>query len=131
MSQVPIARGLAVCENVIFEERTRNLTLVNCFTMKRAPAFPAPIRFVVAAFLADGEGDMEMAVSVQRLDTMEEVYESTRILHFPDRMLEVRFVLRIENYRFPVAGTYEINLFANGEILARQRIRLAILEDPR
>jgi hypothetical protein len=34
MAQRPIAIGLQVCEQVIYEEETRNVTLVNCFRQR-------------------------------------------------------------------------------------------------
>jgi hypothetical protein len=129
MTQIPIARGLAVCENVIVEERTHNLTLVNCFTMKRAAAFPANIRFVALAFLSDGDGEVELTISVQRLDTLDIVYTSSHSVRSANRMQEVRFFLRIENCPFPVPGNYQVNLLANGELLAQQRFLIAAYEE--
>ena len=131
MSQVPIARGLAVCENVIIEERSHNLTLVNCFTVKRSPTFPASsIRFAVAAFLSDGDGDINMTVAVHRLDTMARVYAYSNYVRFSDRMQEVRFLLRIDRCPFPVPGDYQVSLLAEGEPIAQQRIRIDAFEEP-
>ena len=95
MRQIPVARGLAVCDCVIVEERTRNISMINCFTTKRVSAFPAEVRFAIVAFLADGNGDIPMIVCIERLDTVETVYLSSHTLTFHDRMQEVRFVLRI------------------------------------
>jgi hypothetical protein len=50
MVPTPIALGLTLCEKVIVEEATRNITLVNCFSRLRAAAFPfQPVPFSVCA----------------------------------------------------------------------------------
>ena len=81
MAHIPVARGLAVCEQVIVEEGTRNVKLVNCFTTRVVPAFPVEAQpFVVLAFLADGFGEITMEVVVQRLDTLGIVDRASRIV---------------------------------------------------
>lgn len=129
MSHLPVARGLVVCDVVIVEERTRNLTLVNCFTLKRARAFPAHFHFTAAAFLSDGEGDIHLTVSIQRLDTLAIMRQSSHRVRFIDRMQEVRFFVRVEDCRFPVPGHYQISLLADGNIIAQQRIQVTTWEE--
>jgi len=122
---IPIALGPVVCDSLIVEERTRNLSLINCFTTKRVREFRAnDVRFTVVALLSDGEGDIPMTVCIERLDTVETIYLFSHTFTFRDRMQEVRFVLRVENCEFPVPGIYEIRLLADDEPVANQRIRV-------
>ena len=40
MSQRPLVVGLLLCESLIVEEGTHNVTLVNCFTNEKGEAIP-------------------------------------------------------------------------------------------
>ena len=61
MIQSPVAIGLTICEQVIVEEKTRNITLVNCLTRLRVQEAPSePHRLVIHAWLADDIGDGEI-----------------------------------------------------------------------
>ena len=57
MFELPVVRGVFLCENVIVEERSRNVSLINCFTRKLVDQFPTPPqRLVVCAVFANGLG---------------------------------------------------------------------------
>jgi hypothetical protein len=117
--QVPTVIGLLVCEKVIVEEHTRNLSLINCFTARKSETFPsAPQQFDIVAFLTDGLGDIRTEVVVWRLDTMDEIYHQAQTVRFLDRLQEVRFLFRVTQCSFPVAGTYQVGLLVHGEPLA-------------
>lgn len=123
MSQRPIAVGLLLCENVIVEEGTRSVTPVNCFTRRTVEQFPCePLSFVVLAFLTDGSGDISLEVTIERLDTLEEVYAATRPLHFASPLNEVRCTVRVKECSFPVEGHYQVTLYADREPLAQRRL---------
>jgi hypothetical protein len=75
MKQRPVAIDLLPCEQVIIEEKTGNVTPVNCFTHRTVARFPSEtFPFVVFAVLTDGSGTISMEVLIQRLDTLDEVY---------------------------------------------------------
>lgn len=102
MSQIPTVIGLLLCEQVVVEERTHNVTLVNCFTQLNQAMDPSERqRFAVFAALTDGLGDIELKLVVQRLDTQEEIYHALRTLRFADRLQEVRYLFRVTNCSFP------------------------------
>src|SRR5437773_10702408 len=84
MHQCPGVLGLSLCEQVIVEEKTRNVTLVNCFTHRTVEQFPSePISFVAFAVLCDGSGEITLEVVLQRLDTLEVVKRVSLVTHFP------------------------------------------------
>jgi hypothetical protein len=123
MSQIPTVIGLLLCEQIVIEERTHNVTLVNCFTRYKLDRFPSDReRFAVFAALTDGLGDIELKLVIQRLETEAEVYRASRTLRFADRLQEVRYLFRVTNCSFPAAGPYDFILFADGSELARHRI---------
>jgi hypothetical protein len=130
MSQRPMVLGLLVCEQVIVEERTHNITLVNCFTARKAERFPSgPQRFAVFAALTDGQGKIRLEVVIRRLVDLQTIYRASMPQSFLDPLQEVRFWLRITRCSFPTAGAYEISLFADGELIGQHRFDVVLQED--
>jgi len=109
---------------VIVEERTHNVTLVNCFTRKLVEAFPWESNFLVFAILTDGMGEAPIEVIMHHLDTMDEVYKHSGTLRFASPLHEVRCRLRIRNCLFPEAGYYVVSLFVSSELVAERRFIL-------
>jgi hypothetical protein len=123
MKQTPVSIGLFLCEQVIIEEKTGNVTPVNCFTRRKVSGFPSePVPFVVFALLTDGLGEMPLEVSLERLDTMEELFRTVLPYRFVNPLREVRFILRVRGYSFPVPGHYQLSLFAENELLAHRKL---------
>src|SRR5207247_2279396 len=85
MNHLPIAIGMVLCDQVIIEERTHNVTPVNCFNARALDTIPGQSNFFVVAWLANGLGEMMAEVVVQRLDTLDEVYRTQGKLLFSDR----------------------------------------------
>src|SRR5260370_10563590 len=76
MVQRPTAVGLFLCEQLIVEKGTDNLTVVNAFIRQTVASFPSePFPFLVFALLTDGLGDATIDVVISRLDTMEDLYQ--------------------------------------------------------
>jgi hypothetical protein len=91
-----------VCEQVIVEKLTDNVSLINCFTRRLVGQFPSqPVKFAVVAFLTDGFGDIPLDVVILRLDTEEEVFRESRQVRFVDRLQEVRFLISRQQLLFP------------------------------
>lgn len=121
----PIALGLFLCEKVIFEEGTKNVTLVSLFTSLNVDRFPfQPQKFALFAALTDGLGDGIIEVVVTRLETDERIYMRQYPVHFPDRRVEVRTVFRINECPFPAAGRYQFTLLLDGEWLAQRDLQV-------
>jgi hypothetical protein len=125
MVQRPNAVDLFLCEQVIVEEGTRNLTLVNCFTLRMVKQFPSEkLPFVVFFLLTDGAGEVLVEVAIQRLDTLDEIYRYARTFRFTNPLEEARGILRIRNCSFPAPGSYQIMLFAEGELIGQRKVRV-------
>src|SRR5437867_3261728 len=66
----PFARGLMLCERVIVEEGTHNVSPVNSFTRRNVERIPSPpLEFDVFASLAEGRGTITMTFRICRSDT--------------------------------------------------------------
>jgi hypothetical protein len=115
--------SLLLCEQVIIAETTHNCTPVNCFSRRVVCEFPsAPLSFVLLAHLTDGDGRALLAVSIERLDTQEEIYREEAAVLFDNPVREVRCVFRIRDCSFPAEGLYAAKVFADGEPLGQKRL---------
>ncbi len=123
MKQGPVVIGLFLCEQVIVEDKTRNVTPVNCFTRRTVERFPSePVPFILFAVLTDGLGKIPLEVLIHRLDTMEELYRAGSSCRFPSPLHEVRCTLRNRGYSFPVPGHYQVTLLGENEVLGQRKL---------
>ena len=132
MIQRPVTIGLILCETVIVDDQTKNVTPVNCFRKRRVAGFPSePFPFIVLVWLTDGMGQGRLEVVIQRLasDELDAVYRTGVPCHFTNPRAEVRFTLRIRDCGFPLARGYVVNLLADEELLAQKRLVIFSEED--
>ena len=129
MNHVPVAIGLLLCEQVIVDAKSRNLTPVNCFGMRKLDAIPGTVDFHIVAWLADGLGEMPLRLSICRLDNLDEVFRLEHELKFSDRLRDMRFTARVRNCVIPAAGYYEVMLTVGGELVAHRRVQFSSLGD--
>lgn len=131
MAELPITRGVFLCETVIVEEQSRNVTLVNCFTRRLADSFPTTHRFAVFAVFANGQGTISVSVRFTDLVDDSLVYERTVPLTFASPIQETRFIYRIGAITFPHAGSYELTLvMSEGTPLAMTRLDVLARANP-
>jgi hypothetical protein len=131
MPHNPVAQAVLVCEKAITEEGTRNLTLVNCFSGRLVPCLPSPPQeFVVYASLVDGEGSIELSLTVERVYDLRTVYSQRMAVQFTDRLREVRFKFRVLSCVFPETGSYQVCLYAGIDPIARYTFSVALKETP-
>ena len=77
MVPTPVALGLNVCEKIVVEEGTKNVTLVNCFSKMFVDSFPSdPQRFALYAVLRDGQGLATIQLVVTDAESDEEIYSA-------------------------------------------------------
>jgi hypothetical protein len=130
MVPTPVAIGMVTCEKVIVEERTRNISLVSCFDRIVVGEFPtAPQRFAVFATLKDGEGNGTITLVITHLESDEEIYAQEGLVHFPNRLSEVRALFRVNACRFPTPGRYLVSLLVDGAWISQREIEAVAKED--
>ncbi len=124
MNHRPIAIGMVLCEQVIVEEGTHNVTPVNCFNVREVEDLPGTATFFALAWLANGIGEMLAELVVERLDNFEETFRVNRKLVFPDRLRDMRFSARLRSCPLPVAGHYQVSLVVDGEMIATRKFHV-------
>ncbi len=125
MNHVPVAIGLVICEQVIVDVDSHNVTPVNCLSRLRLKDLPGTVTFAVVAWLADGLGEMRVAIVVKRLDSMQELHRVERRMQFDHPLKDMRFTARIRGCPIPAAGYYEVILSVEGEFVAHRKYEIA------
>ena len=124
---LPTLRGLIVCEKLIVEQGTGNITPINCHASRLCDRFPTlPLSMAVYGLLANGLGTCMMKVKILRLDTNEEIFQRILPMIFTDRLKEVNFVYRLNDAVFPVEGRYDIGLWAEQELMGLTSLQLKL-----
>lgn len=132
MVELPIARGLFLCESFIVEEGTRNVTLVNLFTDRPVNTLPSPAqKFAIFAEFINGKGTIPLRVTISdaNQDPSPVLFEQHATMTCPDPLLGVRFLCRVENMVFEDPGAYIVAIESSGEELVSMRFTVSRWED--
>ena len=125
MPQWPNAVSLMLCDQVVFEQGTQKPYLLGVFTGVAVDSIPTvPQRFDVFVSLTDGLGDVPMTLSVEHLETNQEIYSQNLTVRFPDPLQVVNLRFRVRQLTYEAAGTYLFVLIANDQELAARRVRV-------
>ncbi len=126
LSRFPVALGLTLCEDVVTEAASHDISLIRSFTGLPVERFPSVARpLCVFSALTDGLGQAEAVLSVGLfLDTYQEVYRVRTILDFPDPLRTVYYVMRLSHCPLPRSGVYLFTLALDGTWLAQRSLRV-------
>ena len=120
MIQRPNAVGLILCQQVIVEEKTRNMTLVNSFVDLVVNEFPSsPQQFTVFVVLTDGLGDMTLTLEIAPLDTLETIYVRSWLSSWKNPLRAARLMARVGSCSFPAPGQYQVSLLAENDLITQ------------
>ncbi len=128
MAKLPVAIGLSLCDLVVVEEKTHNVTLVNCFSHRTVDHFPSETPFTVFALLTGGFGEKPLDVVVQELEDFDEIYRISSSAQFASPLRTIRCTVRVWDCSFPRPGHYLVSLLAGGEIVAQRKLQLLLKE---
>lgn len=128
MTQRPVCVALALAEQAILEEGTRNVTLVNCFRRLRLSALPSSGRLTVFAALTNGRGRVVIDLVVSRLDDLDEVHETSRTVRFRSPLQEIWLLFQLSHDIFSAPGLYQVALMAEKEIIAQRVLEVLLTE---
>jgi hypothetical protein len=129
MIQPPVAVNLTVCEQLIVEEKTHKITLVNCFarlTVRQVPS--PPQRLVIYARLTGGRGDGKITLEILHPSTLEPILEQEKTAFFSHPFQEINAIFR-GLLSLSAAGRYQVNLLVDGSIIAQRTLEVFVEEE--
>jgi hypothetical protein len=74
------------------------------------------------AWICLGDGTMDLVI--RNLDTNEEIFTAQMPIRFPDRVVEVRVLFRINRCSFPAPGEYLCTLLLDNEWVAQRSLQI-------
>jgi hypothetical protein len=121
----PVAVALVLCEFVVVDEKSRNITAVSCFSRR---VFDGGLEFLppfyVVATFVNGHGNVSAKLVIERLDTLEITWERAITLRFPDSLREQSAIFRVRSVAIPVHGFYDALLIVENEVIAQKRFSI-------
>jgi hypothetical protein len=129
MAQLPIARGLILCEQMIVDQNTRNVSLINCTSRWPVAHFPTrPQRFFVYSALTNGLGDYRTELRITNLADDAVIYRRRGKCRFSHPLGVLRFSLHVKECIFSEEGRYSVQILANDELIADMVLLVEISE---
>lgn len=123
--ELPVVRGLFLCDLVISDAQSGKVSLINLFDRFRVPSFPSPPKPCVAyAFLTDGSGEVDLTIEIEALASLEQVYSYKTRIRFPDRVGATHFKFTVTDCSFTRPGSYQVVLYANKNPIAQTRLEV-------
>lgn len=119
MVPTPTCVGLVLCEKVVVEDRSHNLTLVNCFhrlLIDDTPYTADP--FYLYFRLADGRGDGKLTIKIIEPKNLSVAHEAWMTVQFDDPTESMRFVFPVSGCTFEPAGRHHVTLTVDDELAA-------------
>jgi hypothetical protein len=125
MVKLPAVVGLLLCKNFAVDTQTAEVSLVGLVYSLRSPVFPTPVVPLTAySLLYDGAGEGTMELSIQQLETEQEIFRKTRWFAFAERGRFTEFEMRLKKCIFPAPGRYGVALRFDGRDLAWRLLNL-------
>jgi len=116
MNQGPILRQILLCEKLIFEQGTGNVSPINCCSeLVLKGNATKTVSFVVYGVLADGYGTYYLDLAVRNLKVDEVIYRHREPGLLTDRLKQSHLVIRVVELLLPAAGRYDLTLTIDGE----------------
>ncbi len=127
----PSLSALLVCDMVIEDKMTNKKSIIGSFTDIWAQTFPCvQPRMAVYFCLTDAEGSYDILLRLLNTDTELLLAQAGFTVGIPDRFVIQDFGVGLPPVQFPVAGRYELQIFANKEFLGRKEFRVTPVPPP-
>ena len=128
MLHSPVPLALWICDRVIIDAATNDLSLIGAFTglkFEQFPTFPRPLSVFLSLTGAEGIGKITLSVlGIDADGAFEQVYNRSETIVFRQRALVENVHFRIRDLRFPRKGTYSFAVFVDRVLLAERKLRL-------
>lgn len=127
----PNVLALLVCDQIITDRITGKVSLIGMFSKVHGRRFPAahPTMSVFVA-MTDGHGRTELTIRiVDANEARPPIVEGRGAVDFKDPRAIAHLALQFNGLRFPEAGPYRVQLWAEQELLREARLDLIQVPD--
>ena len=117
---------MVICETVLRDETTKNVTLVGLFNRIQGPQLPLRHdRLHVFVSLTDGHGKYPVLLQCKAPDE-KVVFEVAGELDFADPLGAADINVEVRGLVFEAAGNYVFEFYAGGEMLILRRFTVVV-----
>jgi len=122
----PRALAMVICQMVMRDEATKNVSLVGLFNQIKGPGLPlVHDRLHVFLSLTDGHGKQPFRLECRAPDESV-VFEAKGEVHFRDPLEVTDLNIEIRGLLFAVAGNYVFEFSCGGELLTMRRFSVVV-----
>lgn len=129
MARTPLLKCFLVFQKLIVDAQSHDPTLIGVFRHCSARKFPATFYCVAMIELTDGKGTMPVEVRLRNLDKNEELMFCKGEISFDDPLIPAQVFLGMAML-FEAPGSYDLELYANGTLLANHRLEVSLIIVP-
>jgi hypothetical protein len=124
----PTAVAMVICDMVVRDEQTKNVSLIGLFNAVTGPKVPLRHdRMYVFVSLTNCHGDYECRLQCKSPDE-EVVFEATGKISLNDPLAVADLNLELRGLVFKVPGNYIFEFYCAGELLTMRRFSVIIKE---
>jgi len=124
----PTAVAMVICDMVVRDEQTKNVSLIGLFNAVTGPKVPLRHdRMYVFVSLTNCHGDYECRLQCKSPDE-EVIFEATGKISLNDPLAVADLNLELRGLVFKVPGNYIFEFYCAGELLTMRRFSVIIKE---
>ncbi len=128
----PALDTIIVCDEIIRDETTKKLTLVNIFNNVNGTKFPLSLRKVVVfVSLTGGRGAVEGELRLVKADQVPgtgPLVQTKGPINFPNPLSVVEIAFNLMNVTFHKPGKYSFEFLADGQLVGSKRFNVQLGE---
>jgi len=130
--RAPTLVAILVCDLIIRDEQTHNVSVIGIFNTIHASEFPTMhARLHVFISLTDGRGMCEGKLCLVDRETEEVLAETVGQIEFPpDARAVVDMNFEMHNTPFPKPGAYSFDFYVEGELIGSRPFNVVETEMP-
>lgn len=120
----PVLLSIIICDQVIIDSITRNVSIIAAFETISAQKYPARHpRLALFCQLTNGRGKTKITLRLVDVQQEDEImFEQTVEQEFKDVRQIANFAFNIGGIVFPHPGEYRFQIYAGTELLGERRI---------
>ena len=126
----PILLSMSLCDQVIRDQQTHKLSLINLFNELRAKHFPCTHpRLYVYVCLTNGRGNCEGTLALVDIDANRTIARLSGPITFRSPLQVVEMSFELNALAFPRAGTYRFEFLCDNEPVGARDLHATVAPD--